>query len=428
MKCLQITFSDAMNQIDKNRDYNEFNGMNSSAYFKETMDNADEEINKLMSNPLISYYRKFKKSSNYYPNLLKNVKKEYLLKKFLLIDNISKDKKKKDTNNKTKKKFKTNPFYERLAQIKFNFNYKQKNETSEEKDIKDKLLLTSGNIPFFPKINKNFNIEKKYMFSKKRNFDDFPSKNKLENTRYFSKKHDKNLLDIEPIHSRSKKIILKNIYEKCLKGIENFESQELKDLKISPRIKMEKPTKPLENRLYNNDTEMNKYLIENINTFSKKNKKKKVNIAKQMEDLKKKRDPILKLSEKFAYMNRKPLLKLFNINNTEGEEENKNIKKGPLARLKIKDAMIMKSLEKDNRNKNLLLKRLEEDQIKYITKGYFFDIEEDEEEEPKVQTKKDNNDINKTMSTENNIIDKLNKDENNIKKSNESQKNILLKE
>ena len=127
-------------------------------------------------------------------------------------------------------------------------------------------------------------------------------------------------------------------------------------------------------------------------------------------------------------MNRKPLLKLFNINNTEGEEENKNIKKGPLARLKIKDAMIMKSLEKDNRNKNLLLKRLEEDQIKYITKGYFFDIEEDEEEEPKVQTKKDNNDINKTMSTENNIIDKLNKDENNIKKSNESQKNILLKE
>ena len=75
MKCLQITFSDAMNQIDRNRDYNEFNEMNSSAYFKETMDNADEEINKLMSNPLISYYRKFKRSNNYYPKLLKNLKK-----------------------------------------------------------------------------------------------------------------------------------------------------------------------------------------------------------------------------------------------------------------------------------------------------------------------------------------------------------------
>ena len=52
-KNLQITFSDAMNQIDKNRNFNEYNEMNSSAYFKETMNNADEEINKMMSSPLI---------------------------------------------------------------------------------------------------------------------------------------------------------------------------------------------------------------------------------------------------------------------------------------------------------------------------------------------------------------------------------------
>ena len=56
----------------------------------------------------------------------------------------------------------------------------------------------------------------------------------------------------------------------------------------------------------------------------------------------------------------------------------------------------MENLEKDNRNKNLLIKRLEEDQIKYRTKGYFFITEENEEDESKIQSKKNNNETNKS--------------------------------
>ena len=431
-KNLQITFSDAMNQIDKNRDFNEYNEMNSSAYFKETMNNADEEINKMMSSPLISYYRKIKRPTKVYTNLIKNVNKEYFLKRFLLLDKGSKDKSKKDINNKPRKKIKINPIFERLSQIKMNFNYKHKKEMKEEKSQKEKLLLTSGNTPFFPKINKNFNIEKKYIFSKKRNFEDFFSKTKLDSTRNFSRTHDKNLMNYELNHKSSKKFVLKNIYEKCLKGIENFESKEQRDLKISPKIKIEKPKTLEKNHLYNNDIEMNKYLVENINVFYEIKEKKKVNIAKQIEDLRLKRDPILHLSEKFAYLNRKPLLKLFNINNTEEEEVKSKDRKGPLAKLKVKDRIIMENLEKDNRNKNLLIKRLEEDQIKYRTKGYFFITEENEEDESKIQSKKNNNETNKTISSENNYDDKSNIDENNnnIRKSSlyESQKNILLKD
>ena len=81
--------------------------------------------------------------------------------------------------------------------------------------------------------------------------------------------------------------------------------------------------------------------------------KKKEQIMKDYVKLKLKKDPIIKLSEKFAYYNRKPLMTLFHFDDKEEKSRN-----GPLAKLKLKDKNIMRNLEKDNRNKNLLIKRL----------------------------------------------------------------------
>jgi hypothetical protein len=430
---LMITFSDAMKEIDESRDFNEYGEINSSGYFQETMNNADYEINKMMSSPLISIYRRYKRPNNTYQNMLKR-DKEYIMNRLIPMDKIKLIKKKQEENSQKKKKIKINPIFDRLAKIKIDFSNYTKTESNEEKVKNKKLLLTSGNIPFFPKINKNFSERKKIIFkplSKKRNSnsEDIFLKTKIENKHYFSKTHNKTLNFYEINHRSSNKNLLKSMYNECLKGIENLEynSQEQKELKFSSKMKVIKPI-DLEDRLYNNDEGMNKYLIENINIFNENNRKKNVNIAKQLEDIRLKRDPILKLSEEFAYKNRKPLFSLFNYG--KNDKENMTARKGPLAQLKVKDAMIMKSLEKDNRNKNLLIKRLEEDQAKYKKGGYFFEIMKNEEEPIKVNPKKNGkDDSNKNMDEENNILNKENNTENKLIKTSlyESQRNILLK-
>ena len=439
---LMITFSDAMNHVDKARDYNEYSEVNSSSYFKDTLNNAEDEINKMMSSPLISNYKRYKRTDKSYSYFI-NKDKEYILKRFLFLNEKAKKlKEKQNEKNKAKKKYKVNPFFERLSKIKCNFSKTQKTEPNEDKNKNQKLLLTSGDIPFFPRINKNFNGKLLFKPLKtKRNSEEMFFKNNYDNTRYNSKTHDKYLLDTEDKNIRnSNKNLLRNMYDKCLESIERFEmgAQEKIEIKFSSEIKIEKP-KPLENRLYNNDTEMNKYLVENINIFNKKNKKKKVNIAKQIEDLKLKRDPILTLSEKFAYMNRKPLLSLFNLNE---EEEKKVLKKRPLAELKLRDKIIMKNLNKDNWTKNLLMKRLDEDQIKYKKGGYFFMTEANEEENNNNKTKintgnkedvKDENYKSLDLGNNKSLLNKINNnddDNNNIllKSGNyKSQRNILIK-
>ena len=430
-KNMMITFSDAMKEIDTNRDFNEFSEMNSSTYFIETMNNANDEINLMMSSPLISNYYNYKKPRNKYLNM---INKEYLMKRFILINNLANKKKNKEVKYIKKKKIKINPVFERLANIKLNFANSNKNESKEEKNKNHKLLLTSGNIAFFPKINKNFKgygkkkIKTFAPYHQDHNSDDLFLKTKIENNRYFSKTHDKNLMNLEiNNHYRSKKNFLKNMYDKYIKNIENIElqSHEKIEFKFSPKIKLEKP-KPLENRLNNDDTEMNNYLIENINTFNKNNKKKIVNITKQINDLKLKRDPILKLSEQFAYMNRKPLLTMFNLNNK--EEDDKTPRKSPLIELKIKDEKIMKNLEKDNRNMSLLMKRLDEDQMKYKKGGYYFMITENVKENEKSEKIKKNKDYPKeNIDEEKKILVKTN-DDNILKPSlYESQKNIPIK-
>ncbi len=367
-----------------------------------------------------------------------NKNKEYIFKKFFLLNEQMNKEKERENAKKMmlKKKYKVNPFFERLSKIKFRFN-KIKTEANEEKEKKNapKLLLTSGNIPFFPKINKNFNGNLMFKpINKKRNLDEILYKNNFaNNTKYFSKTHDKklhlNLNDSnDKLFTSHSKNNLKNIYNNCIKSIENFElnSQEKIDIKFSSNMKLENP-KPLESRLYNEDTSMNKYLVENINNFNKNNKKKKVNIAKQLEDIRLKRDPILQLSEKFAYLNRKPLLQMF----CNTEEKDKKVKKGPLEKLKVKDKFIMDNLEKDNRSKNLLMKRLEEDQIKYRKGGYFFITEENEEESimAKNKNKDKKNTVNKSADIEQeNLLEQQNDNEPILNKPGyESQRNILIK-
>ena len=91
---IKITFSDAMNKIDQSRDYNEYSEINSSAYFRDTMNNAEDEINKMMSSPLISNYKKFKRSKKIYQNMVKK-NKEYMMKKLLLLNDSTKEDKEK---------------------------------------------------------------------------------------------------------------------------------------------------------------------------------------------------------------------------------------------------------------------------------------------------------------------------------------------
>ena len=429
-KKLMITFSDAMNHVDKNTDYNEYNEINSSAYFKDTLNNAEDEINKMMSSPLISNYRKFKRTDKTYSYFI-HKDKEFILKRFLYLNEKAKKRKERqiEEKNRAKKKFKVNPFFDRLSKIKYNFSKTQKTEPNDDKNKKQKLLLTSGNVPFFPKINKNFNGKLLFKPLKtKRNSEELFFKNNYDNTRYLAKTHDKYLLlDSEDNNLRnSNKNFLKNMYDKCIESIERFESgaQEKIDIKFSSDIKIEKQ-KPLENRIYNDDIEMNKYLVENINTFNKNNKKKKVNIAKLLEDIRLKRDPILNLSEKFAYMNRKPLLSLFNSND---EEEKKILKKGPLAELKLRDKIIMKNLNKDNWTKNLLMKRLDEDQIKYKKGGYFFMTETNEDDDDNINNKDYNNNED-DKDKENKSIDSGNNNKSLLRLNNndDNDNNILLK-
>ena len=77
-KKYMITFSDAMNQIDKSRDYNEYSEVNSSEYFRETLNNAEDEINKMMSSPLISNYKKYKRTDKMYPYMIIKIRNTYL--------------------------------------------------------------------------------------------------------------------------------------------------------------------------------------------------------------------------------------------------------------------------------------------------------------------------------------------------------------
>ena len=442
-----IYFSDAMNKIDKRIDYNEYSEVNSSGYFKETLYNAEDEVDKMMASPLMNNYKKFRKQKLTL-NLLKR-NKDYIMKRLKWLNENSRQKKTIDTS---KKKIKLEPLLKRLKKINKreikNVEVKpEKNQNEKDQKINTKTVIETKYILPKVAIKKSINAEqnskienedliesgliserknnkekknilltvsnsitKNYSLNVKNN------NNKSTKSFYFTQKRIKS----PNSDNIDKKQSIENMYLKCINGLEmleTYENERKKNLIISDNYKLNLDDKGIENRLYNNDNFMKKFLVENINELNHdKSAKKEEQIMKDYVQLKLKKDPILKLSEKFAYFNRKPLMTLFNFDNR--EEKNQN---SPLAKLKVKDARIMKTLEKDNRNKNLLMKRLEEDQTKYIKGGYFIMTKENEIDNKKKKKKNIFYETNFNIRTESEFL-------NNIKRINpyESEQNIFL--
>ena len=184
-----------------------------------------------------------------------------------------------------------------------------------------------------------------------------------------------NLYKRENQNYDSSKQIMKNIFEE-IDSLKDFEERRSRNLHSINNIHKLKKYRKLKIKVINSkDIEMKTFLKENIKKFKEDKNNKEAKVLKEYIQLKNKKDPLVRLSEKFAYFNRKPLLSLFNY-----DVKKKIIIDGPLAKLKVKDKKIMKGLENDNRAKNFLIRRLDEDQEKYITGGYFFDKNENEDE------------------------------------------------
>ena len=429
-----IYFSDAMNRIDESIDYNEYSEINSSDYFKETLYRAEDEVDKMMCSPLMNNYKKYKKQKISINLLKKN--KDYLLNKFKWLNDKTKQKIAIELNKK-EKKINLDSILKRLKKINSNKNNFE--EKGEEKKEEIKNFNKENN--YLPKINtlKTFNIDKtnkindslredrinterkkirnvkknvlltipnsisnKYSLNNKINK---RNNNTINNTKsfYYTQKRK------EDIENKKRVESLGTRYLNCVKGLETLESFEQNEeyKNLNAKINKLNKSRDIDNFFSTKDKLMKKFLEENINALNEdKAAKKKEQIMKDYVKLKLKKDPIIKLSEKFAYYNRKPLMTLFHFDDKEEKSRN-----GPLAKLKLKDKNIMRNLEKDNRNKNLLIKRLEEDQIKYINGGYFI-MSKEKEKGNSIKKKK-----NKTMNFDTNYNNEYNNEFfNNIKR------------
>lgn len=422
----KIYFSDAMNQIDQSIDYNEYSEVNSSDYFRETLYKAEDEVDKMMSSPLMSNYKKYKKKKISMNLIKKN--KDYIFRKIKWLND--KENQKRIDINKKKSKNKLDSMLKRLKQINTN------NKNSEEKEqIQNQKTIKNETNSFLPKINtlKSFNIDKKNQINDSDEFGLISDRNKKEEEKKhimltisnsLSKDYSLNNKSIkmrnnnyssnetksfyytqkENKSNNKNRVDRENIYLKCIKGLKTLESFENNDQLQLLNINIYKinKSKDIGNRIYKKDNIMKRFLEENINALNKEKKdKKQEQVLKDYVKLKLKKDPIIKLSEKFAYFNRKPLLTLFHCENKEEKEKN-----GPLAKLKIRDKNIMRKLENDNRNKNLLMKRLDEDQIKYIKNGYFI-INKDKDTDKKTKIKKINYESRTITGYDNEFFNKI---------------------
>ena len=375
-------FSEAIKQIDKRIDYNEYSEINSSDYFKGSLNKAEDEIDKMMSSPLITNYKKYK-NNNLSINLLKK-RKDIMLKKLQWIN----EKAQKENDENKKKKIKSNSMMNNKKILNQNITNtiisqdEQKKVLNTDNDFilpqinnkmkKENLIKENSqkenNIPNQEGVIKKLYMKEKSMIS--RNI------NNLQNNKqsfYFTQNRNKDLINLENNNDEqniSNKQFIDDLYLKCIKGLKTLEfygQKEKQTLKSVNSYRIKKTKNLIKRRLNNKDIQMKKFLIENINELNKsKNNKKEEQLMKDYVELKLKKDPILQISDKFAYFNRKPLLNKFNY-----DDQEEKMKNSPLAKLKKKDDNIMRNLEKDNRNKNLLLKRLDEDQIKYVNGGYF---------------------------------------------------------
>ena len=375
-------FSEAIKTIDKNIDFNEKSKANTSDYFKDTLSKAENEIDQMMSTSILNNYKRYR-NKKYTLRSLRKRKGTIISNKFWWNDKnaLKRKQTKRYTNSMNKMKTKINK-----DEIILYCN--------EKKDEGKKINLKTINV--LPKINSNYfllNNENKDNFEEKE--DNFFSESRRESKSINSKtinnnwnkneiSNTRNLLNLinkkseTIVNSRhnvnmknynSTKEIMNNIFkelvvlnscqEKESKTIERINKYKNKKYKIKKRI--------LKNKNNNKSNNMKKFLVENIKKFNKDKNNKEEKIIREYIQLKLKKDPIVKISEKFAYFNRKPLMTLFNY-----DVKTKKIINGPLARLKVKDKKIMKGLEKDNKCKDSLIKRLDEDQEKYASGGYFF--------------------------------------------------------
>ena len=143
-----IYFSDAMDKIDESLDFNEYNEVNSSAYFKETLFKAEDEVEKMMSSPLMSNFKKYKKQKLAVNLLKKN--KDYIYKKIKML--TEKSHQKDNETNKRKKKVKLDSMIKRLNKI--NKNKIKIPEEEEDEVIKSQQqTVKNKTISFLPKIN-----------------------------------------------------------------------------------------------------------------------------------------------------------------------------------------------------------------------------------------------------------------------------------
>ena len=314
----------------------------------------------------------------------KKIKMDSMLKRLKKI-NKNKFKFPEEEENENQKKnlnYETDSFLPKINTSKtLNIVRYRKIEESEEKEIgtdwkrlnseNKNVLMTVSN-----SLSKNYSLKDKKVKDKINNYSSITAK-----SFFFTQKKNKH------IEKDNKKRFdtLENMYTNCIKGLEYLEFLEetkpkltnIKSYKIDKNIDLEK-------RIYNKDNLMKKFLVENISALNKdKTHKKEEQILKDYVQLKLKKDPIIKLSEKFAYFSRKPLLSLFNYDDR--EEKTKN---SFLAQLKLKDKHIMKKLDNDNRDMNLLMKRLDEDQKKYERGGYFIMTKEKENDKKTIKLKK----------------------------------------
>ena len=392
----KMYFSDAMNKIDESIDYNEYSEVNTSEYFKNSLYKAEDEIDKMVSSPIMTNYKKYKnKKLSLSPRRKKNlifrriqwlnernrnresekrirINSDSIKEKLYEInkDNIKTIIKKKIDNQRLHINSQNLlPLINSSSKtIEVNANNRtlnsQKNELNIEEKEKENYLMTEPNNPsnsinnsINKKLNKNYYNH--ILSEKKRNI--------------LIEKRNRDLTNLEKLTSmdfNSSRQTLDSIYLKSIKELETLRLYKEKETERLKKINLlkNKKDKGLKNIMFKNrDKIMKAFLNENIKELSKDKNNREQKIMKDYVEMKLKKDPIIRLSEKFAYANRKPLLTLFHY-----DEEKKIIKDGPLAKLKVKDKKIMKKLDDDNRNTRLLMKRLDEDQERYTSGGYFF--------------------------------------------------------
>ena len=392
----KMYFSDAMNKIDESIDYNEYSEVNTSEYFKNSLYKAEDEIDKMVSSPIMTNYKKYKnKKLSLSPRRKKNlifkriqwlnernrnresekrirINSDSIKEKLYEInkDNIKKIIKKKIDNQRLHINSQNLlPLINYSSKtIEVNANNRtlnsQKNELNIEEKEKENYLRTEPNNPS-NSINNSINkkLNKDYynhiLSEKKRNI--------------LIEKRNRDLTNLDKLTSmdfNSSRQTLDSIYLKSIKELETLRLYKEKETERLKKINLlkNKKDKGLKNIMFKNrDKIMKAFLNENIKELSKDKNNREQKIMKDYVEMKLKKDPIIRLSENFAYANRKPLLTLFHY-----DEEKKIIKDGPLAKLKVKDKKIMKKLDDDNRNTRLLMKRLDEDQERYTSGGYFF--------------------------------------------------------